>query len=102
MGSRRGIVPVVDGNEYAIVDLAPGDAVVCADPCILVSIHLNTDLSAHALTIKDGATSVYTIKASSGHGTHIDFDSVEFAGGITVAPNASATGTIVVVYYRLN
>ena len=102
MGSRRGIVPVVDGNEYAIVDLAPGDAVVCADPCILISLYTNTALSAHDVNIKNGASTVHVIKGSLAHGTHIDFDSVEFAGGITVAPNASATGTIVVVYYRLN
>lgn len=86
------------GNLYAVVNVADDSTTVIAYPAVLVGIHVNTALSAHALPIKDGATTVFTLPASQGIGNYALPGPVRFGTSIVVDPDNSGTGNITVVY----
>lgn len=90
-----------DDNLYSVVDVAANSTTVCDGPCLLIGIRVEAALSAHALPIIDGSTTVYTLAASSAVGTVSLPGPTRFSTSLIVDPNDAATGTIVVVYRRL-
>lgn len=84
--------------SYSVVDVGDNSTTVCAGQAILRGIYVNTALSAHALPILDGSTTIFTVPASTIAGTWIPFGDVHFTTSIVVNPDDSATGSITVVY----
>ena len=88
-----------DGCLATVVDLS-GDAntVISTGATLLMGIHVNVVMSAHAVTIDDGTTAVMTLAASTAAGTNINCFGTLFSGTLEVNPNNSSTGTITVFY----
>ena len=84
--------------SYAVVDVADNSTTVVSNGARLRGIRINTSLSAHALPIKDGATTVITIPASSVAGAWIECGDMRFVNSLIVDPDDAATGSITVVY----
>lgn len=87
--------------EYAVVDVATDSTTVSSKPARLKAITVQTVLSAHALPILDGSTTVYTIPASTAAGTRIEFDGIKFKSSLIIDPNDSATGGLLVAWAPL-
>jgi|SRR6185369_14165198 len=87
--------------EYAVVDVATDSTTVSSKPARLKSITIQTALSAHALPILDGSTTVYTIAASATAGTRIEFDGIKFKSSLVIDPNDAATGALLVAWAPL-
>ena len=88
----------MDGWEYAVVDVATDSTTVSSGPSRLKAITVQTVLSAHALPIKDGSVTVYTIAASTAAGTRIEFDGIKFHSSLIIDPNDAATGGLLVAW----
>lgn len=88
--------------DYAVVSVNDDTTTVFTGPCILYGIYVNTVLSAQALPIKDGATTVVTVVASAAAGTSILYPGIRFNTSLVVDPNDAATGSITVAYRRVN
>lgn len=86
---------------YAVVDVSNDSTTVCATPALLFGVYVNTALSANALPIADGSTTVVSIAASAAVGTNIAFPGIRFETSLIVDPNDSATGSITVAYLPL-
>lgn len=86
---------------YAVVDVADDSTTVYNGPAVLAGVYVNTGLSAHALPIADGSTTVVTIPASASAGAMYTFPGIKFATSLVVDPNDSATGSVTVVYRPL-
>ena len=78
-----------------------GPTTVYAAPCILQGIYISTVLSAHAVAITDGASTVFNLPASMAAGTLLKFPGIRFATDLRVAPNASSTGVVIFLYRPL-
>lgn len=98
MGSRSALAPKIDGWLSFKLNLTTDSQVIYNGPCVLKAIHINTTISAHAVDINNGGTGVFKIPASATQGTRFDFDETEFLTNLTIDPDNSATGIIVVVY----
>ena len=86
--------------EYKVIDVAPSaDTVVFAGECDFIGAIITTILSAHPVAIEDGTGGavVGQFLATSVVGTKVDGMGVRVSA-ITVAGNASSTGTMVVAY----
>lgn len=90
-----------DDNVYTVVNVADNSTTVYTGPCLLIGIRVETALSAHALPIIDGSTTVYTLAASTGVGTVSLPGPTRFSTSLIVDPNDAATGSITVVYRPL-
>lgn len=87
------------GCNVTIVDLATdADVVVTASPAYLVGFRVDTVMSAHAALIKDSATTMITIAASTAANYNENCHSATFARNITVESDNSATGKIAVFW----
>lgn len=86
---------------YAVVNVADNSTTVYDGPAILHGVYVNTALSAHALPIKDGSTTVVTLPASAGAGTLYHPFDIQFATSLIVDPDDSATGNVTVAYRPL-
>lgn len=86
---------------YSVVDVSNDSTTVSSVPAILYGVYVNTALSAHALPITDGSTTVVTIPASSAAGTIITFPGIRFETSLIVDPNDAATGSITLAYLPL-
>lgn len=90
--------------EYAVVDLsASADTVVTAEECDLIYARVTVVMSAHEVALENGTGGdvVDVFPASSAVAVERDFKGgIRMSSGITVAANASSTGTIVVAYRR--
>jgi hypothetical protein len=80
------------------VDLSVDSTTVYTSRCLVRSVYINTDMSAHALAIKDGATTVFTIPASTPAGIRFNLGDAHFKTSLVVDPNDSATGSITITY----
>ena len=89
-------------SEYGIVDVSDNTTTVYTGACMLYGVYVNTVLSAHACPITDGATTVVTLPASAAVGTYIVLPGVRFDTSLIVNPNDAATGSITVVYRKVN
>lgn len=85
------------GWLYQVVDVADNSTTVYGDRCRVRKAWVNTVLSAHALPIKDGSTTVRSFAASAAVNAEIDLGDCT-VDSLVVDPNDSATGQIVVVY----
>lgn len=87
------------GCNVTIVDLATdADVVVTASPAYLVGFRVDTVMSAHAAIIKDNATTMITIAASSAANYNENCHNATFATNITVESDNAATGKIAVFW----
>lgn len=86
---------------YSVVDVATDSTTVYTGKCLLMGVYVNTALSAHALPIIDGSTTVVTIPASAAAGSMYTFPGIRLETSLIVDPNDAATGNITVVYRPL-
>ena len=84
--------------SYSVVDVATDSTTVYNGPAVLYGVYVNTVLSAHALPIKDGTTTVLTLPASAAAGSMYTFPGIVFGTSLVVDPNDSGTGNVTVVY----
>ena len=87
--------------DYAVVNVADDITTVNSGLSLLRSVIVNTTLSAHALPIKDGTTTVFTIPASATVGTRYSFDDAQFKTSIVIDPDNAATGGVTVIYKKV-
>ena len=88
--------------DYAVVSVADNTTTVYTGPCMLYGIYVNTILSAHALPIQDGSTTVVSLVASAAVGTSIQYPGIKFSTSLIVNPDDAATGDVVVAYRPVN
>jgi len=81
-----------------VVDLTDNSTTVYGGRCLVRSVYVNTDTSAQAILIKDGATTVFTIPASTPAGIRFVLGDAHFKTSLVVDPDDSATGSITVTY----
>lgn len=86
---------------YSVVDVSNNSTTVYNGPALLFGIYVNTVLSAHALPIKDGSTTVVSLAASSAVGTNPSFPGIRFETSLVVDPDDAATGSVTVAYLPL-
>lgn len=84
--------------KHAVVDVADDSTTVHTGGGFIKGVYVNTTLSAHALPIKDDATTMFTIPASAAAGTWFEFGETDFSTSLVVDPDNAATGSITVVY----
>lgn len=92
---------VRDGRTYTVVDVANNSTTVSAGPAIFYSIHVNTVLSAHALPVLDGSSTIVSLAASAAVGTNLVTAGIPCLTSIIVDPNDAATGSVTVVWAPL-
>lgn len=85
-------------RKKAVIDLSVDAGLVIAGPVTLHGIFVTVAMSAHTVALSDAAVTNVIIPASSTAGTHIDTHKMPFVTDLTITPNVSSTGTIVVVY----
>lgn len=88
--------------DYEVVDVSVNSTTVYDGPAILYGVYVNTALSAHALPIQDGSTTVVSIAASAAVGTNETFPGIKFNTSLIVNPNDAATGSVTVAYRPAN
>jgi len=88
-------------HSYSVVDVSVDSTTVSTGPAILLGVYVNTVLSAQALPIKDGSTTVITLPASAAAGAMYTFPSIRFETSIVVDPDNAATGNVTVIYRTL-
>jgi len=88
--------------DYAVVSVTDNTTTVYTGPCMLYGVYVNTALSAHALPIQDGATTVVSLAASSAIGVNPQFPGVKFNTSLIVNPNDSGTGSVTIAYRPVN
>lgn len=93
---------VHEETQYAVVDVSDNTTTVYSGPAILYGVYVNTALSAHALPIEDGSTTVVSIAASAAAGTNTTFPGIRFETSLIVNPNDAASGGVTVAYRPLN
>ena len=87
------------GCTCTTVDLATdADVVVTANAAYLLGVYVSVVMSAHAAILKDSATAIVTLPASTAAGTNINCYSATFATNITVESDNAATGTLLVFW----
>jgi hypothetical protein len=89
-------------SEYSVVDVSDNSTTVYTGQALLYGVYVNTVLSAHALPIKDGTTTVVTLPASMTVGEYIVLPGVRFDTSLIVDPDDSATGSVTVVFRSVN
>lgn len=81
------------------VDLATdADVVVTASRALLLGIYVLIGNSAHAVILKNTATTILTLPASQAAGINIDCKGVMFDDNITVESDNLATGKLLVFW----
>jgi hypothetical protein len=89
-------------TDYSVVDVSANSTTVYTGPCILYGIYVNTVLSAHALPVQDGSTTVVSLAASTAVGTSILYPGIRFNTSLVVNPDDAATGSVTVAYRPVN
>ncbi len=74
--------------------LAGADIAVSPVPTRAGTVHINTALSAHTISIKDGTTVKCVIPASAAAGSEFDGCAGRYDTSLVVSPNAAGTGGI--------
>jgi len=80
------------------VNIADNSTVITAKPAKLVGAYVTTALSAHAVPIKSGSTTIVALPASAAVGANYNFFEAECPEGITVDPDDSGTGGITLMW----
>ena len=93
---------VQEQTDYAVVPIADDSTTVYTGAVMIYGVYINTVLSAQVLPIKDGTTTVRTIPASAGAGTHYPFPGIKFNTSLIVDPDNAATGNDTVAYRPVN
>ena len=89
--------------DYVAVDVANNSTTVYSGPCIYYGCVVTTALSAHALPILDGSTTIDSFAASSAVGTYHGFNhGVRCSTSLIVDPNDAGTGNVTVFYRPIN
>lgn len=83
---------------YAVTSPLTTGVVVTTGPAKLHRVHVNTALSAHAVTLNNRTTAMATLPASAPAGASYAFDGMYFNDQLRVAVNAAGTGSITVMY----
>ena len=83
---------------YSVVDVSDNSTTVYDGAALLFGVYVNTALSAQALPIVDGSTTVVSIAASAAVGTNQTFPGIRFETSLIVDPDDSATGSVTVAY----
>lgn len=81
-----------------VVNLTDNSTTVYNGRCLVRSIYVNSDTSAHAIAIKDGSTTVFTVPASTPAGVRFVFGDSHFKTSLVVDPDDAASGSITVTY----
>jgi hypothetical protein len=90
---------VTEETLYSVQDVSTdGPTTIYNAPALLLGVYINTVLSAHTVVLTDAAATVITLPASLAAGTLLKFPGVKFASSLRIAPNASSTGSVVVLY----
>ena len=89
---------VTEDWKYIVVDLSVNQTIIYSGECRIGKIYVNTVLSAHAVQISDGTTSVFNLIASLAAGSIVDMSGTRFATSLIIDPDASSTGSITVQY----
>jgi hypothetical protein len=86
--------------NLTIVDLATdADVVVTASPAVLGGYRVDTVMSAHAALIKDNATTMITIAASTAANYNENYgNGITFTTNITVESDNSGTGKLAILW----
>lgn len=101
-GSRISATQGVHNETYySVVDVAVDSTTVSSVPALLFGVYVNTALSAHALPIVDGSTTIVTIPASAAAGSMYTFPGIRFETSLIVDPNDAATGNVTLAYRPL-
>lgn len=82
----------------AVVSIGDDSTTVYTGRCFLYGIYVNTVLSAHALPIKNGSTTLVTLPASAAAGAHYNFPGILFDTSLIVDPDDTASGNITLAY----
>jgi hypothetical protein len=94
--------PVVTVQEFepAIITLdgTNTDTVVTTDRTLVRGVYVSTTLSSQVVDLKTGATTVCSIPGGTFGGTWIPLGDMAFVNGLTVSPDAAATGFLTVSY----
>ena len=89
--------------DYLAVNVATDSTTVYTGPCIYYGCVVTTALSAQAMPILDGSTTIDSFAASSAVGTYHGFNhGVRCATSLIVDPNDAATGNVTVFYRPIN
>lgn len=86
---------------YQEIDVSAGTSQnVTTAPAKFIAAWVSTALSAHAVTINDGAggTSIATIAASAAINDKVEGYGIQMENGINLGCNAAGTGKIIVAY----
>ena len=90
-------------TNYTEIDVSAGTSQnVTTDDAVFVGAWVSTALSAHAVTINDGAsgTNVHTLAASAAIGDKVEGHDIRMANGINLVCDALGTGKIIVAWKR--
>lgn len=87
--------------QYTVVDVSVNSTTIYTGSCVFYSIHVNTVLSAHALPVMDGSTTIASLAASAAVGTNLVTIGIPCATSLVVDPNDAATGSVTVVWAPL-
>lgn len=90
----RATFPSNPESQYTLVDVATDATTVHNGPAVLFGYTINVVLSAHALPIKDGTTTVLTLAASSAVNVFQPLPGIRFETSLIVDPDNLATGNI--------
>jgi len=80
------------------VDVSADSTTVYTGRCFLYGYVVNTVLSAHALPLKDGTTTKFTIPASAAVGAYVSIPGLTFNTSLVADPNDAATGNVTLFY----
>ena len=86
-------------------DLSTDAPTVITGPVLLRSVYVHTAMSAHAVTFSDNSVSKFLAPASSTAGSNLLSNvagGMKFEVDMTITPNASSTGILVITYDELN
>ena len=84
-----------------VLELSDGDATISPVGVVVWGVYVNITMQATICHIRNGATEVFAIPASTSAGTSICFaggDGVLFDTNLTIEPHGASAGNITVMY----
>ena len=83
------------------VNLHNNQTIVSSTPALLFAVYVNTTLNGYEVGIKDNDDKKLVLPPSLPAGTMIDFHGAKFVTNLTVKPDNSSTGEIVVFWKEI-
>ena len=93
---------VQEQTDYAVVSVTDNTTTVHTGACMLYGVYVNTALSAHALPIQDGSTTIISVAASAAVGVNTNLPGLKFDTSLIVNPNDAGTGSVTIAYRPVN